>query len=126
MSALHARLLENLGDGVKFWELKGRLTYNGALALTCGFHALHHPGRSLSHILRWDGTGHPNSFLIFVITANVLYCAAYVPDQALQLTPYRDGWRRWRWLLLALGTAFGALVTYDGLLSTSVVFAPGT
>ena len=122
MSALSDRLADNFRDGVGFWELKGRVIYNGVLALVCGLHALHHPGRSLSHILRWDGTGHPNSFLLFVIAANVFYCAAYVPDQAFQLTPYRDGWRRWRWILLASGTAFGALLTYEGLLSTSRVF----
>ena len=123
MSALSDRLLENFGDGVGFWELKGRLVYNAVLGLVCGYHALHHPGRGVSTILRWDGTGNLTGFLFFVIAANVLYCAAYVPDQAFQLTPYRDGWRRWRWLLLAFGTIFGALLTYECLLSTSQVYA---
>jgi hypothetical protein len=118
MSALSDRLLENLSDGVGFWELKGRLIYNGFLGLVCGFHAVH-PGRTLSHLLRWDGTGSLTTFLMLAIAANVVYCAAYVPDQAFQLTPYRDGWRRWRWLLLAFGTLVGALLTYEALESTS-------
>lgn len=87
MSALSDRLLENLGNGVGFWELKGRPIYNGVLASVCAFHACHRPGRGLSTILRWDGTGNLTGFLSFVIAANVLYCAAYLPDQALQLTP---------------------------------------
>ena len=123
MSALSDRLLENLDNGVGFWALKGRPIYNAVLGVVCAFHAWHHPGRGLSTILRWDGTGNLTGFLFFVITANVLYCAAYVPDQAFQLTPYRDGWRRWRWLLLAFGTVFGALLTYECLLSTSQVNA---
>lgn len=118
MSALSDRLLENFGDGVKFWELKGRLIYNGVLAAVCVFHALHPSHRGISTFLHWDGTGNLTGFLFFVIMANAFYCAAYVPDQAFQLTPYRDGWRRWRWLLLAFGTTFGALVTYEVLLST--------
>jgi hypothetical protein len=110
MNPLSARLVENLGDAVGFWELRGRPIYNGVLGLTCAFHALF-SGRTLSTLLRWDGTGDLTGFLFFVIVANVLYCAAYVPDQVIQLTPYRDGWRRWRWLLLAFGSIFGALLT---------------
>jgi hypothetical protein len=123
MSALSDRLLENFGDGVGFWELKGRLIYNGVLGLVCGYHAMHHPHRTLSTLLRWDETGNLTGFLFFAVLANVFYCAAYVPDQAFQLTPYRDGWRRWRWLLLAFGTVFGALLTYETLLSGSKAIA---
>ena len=117
MSALSDRLLENLGNGVGFWELKGRPIYNGVLGLVCGYHALHHPRHTLSTLLRWNEPGNLTGFLFFAIVANVFYCAVYVPDQAIQLTPYRDGWRRWRWLLLAFGTLFGALLTYQVLLS---------
>ena len=123
MSTLSDRLLEDFGDGIRFWELKGRLIYNGVLGLVCAYHALHHPGRTLSTLLRWDETGNLTGFLFFAIVANALYCAAYVPDQAFQLTPFRDGWRRWRWLLLAFGTLFGALLTHEVLRSGSKAIA---
>ena len=111
MSALSDRLVENLSDGVGFWELKGRLIYNGVLGLVCGFHAF----RGDSLLLRWSDADNLTAFLSFVIVANVVYCAAYVPDQAIQLTPYREGWKRWRWLLLAFGTFFASLLAHAAL-----------
>ncbi len=108
MSALSERLLENLGDGVGFWEIKGRPIYNGVIGLVCAYHAV----RGDAALLRWSDTANLTGFLGFVIAANAVYCAAYVPDQALQLTPFRDGWRRWRWLLLAFGTFFACLLAH--------------
>jgi hypothetical protein len=111
MSALSDRLLENLGNGVGFWELKGRPIYNGVLGLVCAYHAY----LGDAPLLRWSDTANLTGFLFFVIAANAVYCAAYVPDQAFQLTPFRDGWRRWRWLLLAFGTFFGSLLAHGVL-----------
>ena len=108
MSALSERLLENLGDGVGFWEIKGRPIYNGVIGLVCTYHAV----RGDAALLRWSDTANLTGFLGFVIAANGVYCAAYVPDQAFQLTPFRDGWRRWRWLLLAFGTFFACLLAH--------------
>jgi hypothetical protein len=108
MSALSERLLENLGDGVGFWEIKGRPIYNGVIGLVCAYHAV----RGDAALLRWSDTANLTGFLGFVIAANAVYCAAYVPDQAFQLTPFRDGWRRWRWLLLAFGTFFACLLAH--------------
>jgi hypothetical protein len=108
MSALSERLLENLGDGVGFWEIKGRPIYNGVIGLVCAYHAV----RGDAALLRWSDTANLTGFLGFVIAANAVYCAAYVPDQAFQLTPFRDGWRRWRGLLLAFGTFFACLLAH--------------
>jgi hypothetical protein len=44
------------------------------------------------------------------VLANAAYCAAHVVDIVLQLSVYRTAWLRVRWILLAIGVAFGAVL----------------
>lgn len=45
---------------------------------------------------------------VLAVIANVLYCAAYVVDVAVQCSGFRAPWLRRRWLLFALGSVFAA------------------
>jgi hypothetical protein len=64
-------------------------------------------------VLAWIGITWPalleTSILIIpwlftlAIIANVLYCAAYIADVPLQYSSFATLWRRWRWVLWAIG-----------------------
>ena len=48
---------------------------------------------------------------VLAVLANVAYCAAYLGDVFVQISGFREGWLRWRWLLFVVGTAFAAAIT---------------
>lgn len=92
-------------DSVQYWE-RMRIVYNlvlMTLAITCwGAEML--SGRAI------DLIGGMVVLLMFAVPANVCFCAAYPVDLGLQLTPLRDSWRRWRWLLFLCGTLLASAV----------------
>jgi hypothetical protein len=93
-------------DALRYWESR-RLVYNGVLALVVvGYFFADWPGSkssvTLDSILR---------LFLLAVFANVLYCTAYVADGFVQLSGFRGGWSRWRWVLLLLGTAVAAVIT---------------
>jgi hypothetical protein len=49
-------------------------------------------------------------FLLAVV-ANVAYCAAYLVDIFVQMSSFRELWRRARWILFVVGLAFAAVLT---------------
>jgi hypothetical protein len=49
---------------------------------------------------------------ILAVLANAAYCAAYIPDLALQHTSYRDSWLRVRWVLMFIGTLMACAIAY--------------
>jgi hypothetical protein len=103
---MNRELRELLTDAVRFWEVR-RLLYNGVLAGLAVFaHFLLPP--SERHPVTW---GSLILLVLLALIANVAYCAAYVPELLLQLTAYRDGWRRWRWIVFAVGLALAGLLT---------------
>lgn len=90
-------------DALKYWEPR-RLIYNGVLAaITVGGFVLLMP-RSLE---TWEW---PMVLLLLFLAAvaNLLYCAAYIVDVFVQLSSFRDTWRRRRWALFAFGLLFAA------------------
>ena len=96
-----------LTTAVRYWELR-RLVYNAALAavvIAC-------------FVAEWPDAKqalHFDSMLalfILAVLANVAYCAAYVPDIALQYSSLRETWLRCRFLLLIVGILFAGAVTY--------------
>jgi len=50
-------------------------------------------------------------FLLLAIIANVLFCAAYIPDIFAQLSAFRGIWIRFRWILFTIGLIFSAIIT---------------
>jgi hypothetical protein len=91
-------------DSIRYWESR-RLAYNAVLAMVlCGSFFAHHAWADLSRL--------PGATLgglaLAAVLANILYCAAYLADLFVQMSAYQPVWRRYRWMLLTLGTFFAA------------------
>jgi hypothetical protein len=101
-----------LTDAIRFWE-RARILYNALLAaisfgtMTYLLHGIGPAWRYLAH----------NFLLIFilVVIANIAYCAAYPVDTLVQMSDYQKGWRKGRWLLWGIGTAFSAALAVAGI-----------
>lgn len=92
---------ESLANAIRFWELR-RLLYNSLLstvALVWLVATWPHfqPALTLFSLLR---------FAVLALLANLCYCAAYLVDIPVQLSPSRAFWIRRRWVLWLLGTLF--------------------
>jgi hypothetical protein len=93
-------------DAIRYWEPR-RLAYNAVLFVVVLFYFVKdYPASkqalSLDEIL-----------VVFVLTvlANVAYCAAYVPDVFAQTSGLSESWRRYRWIVFAVGVTFAAVIT---------------
>lgn len=98
---------EILTDAVRYWEIR-RLVYNAVLAVvvTAAYVSLPEGKREAVSF------GSVAGLVILAVIANLLYCAAYVPDLALQFTAFRDRWRKLRILLFVFGTLFASLLAF--------------
>src|SRR5690242_13730615 len=87
-----------LTDAIRYWELR-RIAYNVILAVVV----------VLEFILQWPesrmalSASSVQTLFILAVLANVAYCAAYVVDVAAQYSGFRATWKRYRWLLFAVG-----------------------
>jgi len=93
-------------EALRYWEPR-RLLYNLVLAGVVSAHV----------IARWPASrvllerDHVLALFLLAVLANVPYCAAYAVDLFVQSSELRAAWRRRRWLLFAIGTAFAAVLT---------------
>lgn len=88
-------------DSLRYWE-KGRLVYNAVLLMVTMIGLL-----VLSPLTGVTMHARLLALLtLFAIAANLLYCAAYPIDLLVQLSDYRETWRRQRILLFGAGTLF--------------------
>ena len=96
-----------LSAAIRYWEPR-RIAYNLALAIVVILHIVS-GWPSSRESLHFNG-------LLFLfalaVLANVAYCAAYVVDIVVQMSGFRDAWLRMRWILLAIGLAFAAILTH--------------
>jgi hypothetical protein len=95
-----------LSSSMHFWE-RGRLLYNSVLALiVVAFFFAGWPASKAD--LTFD-----RAFILFylAVLANVAYCAAYVVDVFAQLSPFRNLWLRFRWLLFVVGLLIASQIT---------------
>jgi uncharacterized membrane protein YkvI len=98
---------EAITDAVRFWE-RGRLAYNLLLAAVVG--AVFATEWPVSReALNAEAA---RQLFVLAVVANALYCAAYVVDVVVQFSEFRAPWRRYRWLLLALGSVFAAVLAH--------------
>ncbi len=102
-----ATLRENATDAIGFWE-RGRIFYNLFLAAIVVTHFLAGYPASKAVLTIDFGLG----LFLLAVVANITYCAAYVVDLFAQASGFRDSWRRYRWLLLLIGTTFAAIITH--------------
>ena len=99
-------------DAIVFWET-GRLGYNGVLAAVVMAFAIATDS--------WMNIAHGFGMIIMLsAAANVLYCAVYPIDLIAQATPWRETWRRHRWIVWVLGMLFAVF------LAVLVTFGIGT
>ena len=106
-----------LTDALRFWE-RLRIAYNLVLAGVVGYCLLPrllNPGGL-------DGGVVTLQLFLCAVLANVAYTTAYLVDVPVQLSDFRDRWRRWRIGLFAIGTAFAASLAW---LTTLALFGCG-
>ena len=94
-----------LTDAIRYWELR-RIVYNAILAgIVVAVLMLQWPAsRSALSIDLVQG------LFILAILANVAYCAAYVVDIVAQYSGFSAAWKRYRWLLFAIGVVFAGII----------------
>lgn len=93
-------------EALRYWEPR-RIIFNGLLAAVTLFYFWR--GYPVSwHTLRFD-----TALLLFVLAvgANIVYCAAYVPDIFAQASAFREVWEKNRWILFVIGVALAAVFT---------------
>jgi len=109
---------ERAADAMRYWEPR-RAIYNLALfGVVCVHFVVGWPA-SRAYLAR-DPLF---VFFILAVLANIAYCAAYVVDLFVQFSGLRGAWGLRRWILLLVGTAFGAVVAHFftlGILGGSV------
>lgn len=94
-------------DALRYWEPR-RLVYNTVLLVVVCAH----------FIAAWPGSrtlvNRDMLFMLFILAvlANIAYCAAYAVDLFVQFSASRRTWSRWRWSVLAIGTAFGGILAH--------------
>jgi hypothetical protein len=94
-------------NAIRYWEPR-RAVYNGALAMVV-----------LGHLAAgWPASRAQLTFdvvlgLFFLaVLANVCYCAVYLVDLFVQFSGLREFWAKGRIAVLAVGTAFGAVIAH--------------
>ncbi len=101
-----ADIREYATDAIKFWEPL-RIAYNLVLAAIVVVYFV--VGYPLSRgMLSIDFC---LSLFLLAVVANIAYCAAYIADIFAQASGFHELWRRYRWLLFAIGTAFAGIIT---------------
>jgi hypothetical protein len=101
-----ATLAEIVTDTIRYWEPR-RILYNVVLgAIVVGYFVAYYPAsREVVTLEACLG-----AFFLAVL-ANICYCAAYLVDIFAQISDFRGLWRRMRWVLLAIGIGFAAILT---------------
>jgi len=98
---------EFLSNAIRYWEPR-RILYNLLLAAIVIIHFVRGLPISKSALQF-------NSLLLLfalAVLANIVYCAAYLPDVFAQMSGLRDSWLRFRWVLFIIGLAFAAVLTH--------------
>ena len=103
---LSSRFAEVVDEALCYWEPR-RVLYNLVLA---GVVAAHRVAEWAVNgtVPRWDLP----FFITLAVLANVAYCAVYVLELSFQLVGLRRMWVHWRWVLLAHGILFAAVVAH--------------
>lgn len=101
------RFADLAGDALRYWEPR-RLLYNAALLAVVAIDYL-----SLWPASKASLTGDALLGMFFLaVLANVAYCAAYPVDLFVQFSGQRQAWIQWRWVVLAVGICFAAVITH--------------
>lgn len=108
-------------DAIKFWELR-RIAFNAAL-LFVFFVAMIFGSRpiQISVYFLWASAV---GLTVLAVLANLCYCIVYPIDLFIQSSEFREGWRRWRFILFVFGTIFAcSLAGFMGNFCTMATYA---
>lgn len=86
-------------DAIRFWEL-GRIAFNAILLALTVF------------MLRGEVFTLVLPLFAYALIANVFYSTAYIPDVFIQHSDFRSMWRKLRWILWLVGTAFAVFIAF--------------
>lgn len=99
-------------DALRYWEW-WRMVYNAVLVVvTMLVFLVHFPKMQYPYF-----PGRYIQLFLLAVGANVLYCLAYPVDLFVQLSRFRDTWRRYRWILFLIGTMIASLLAFLASLS---------
>ena len=94
-----------LTDAIRYWELR-RIAYNAILVAIV----------AVVFVLQWPESRSSLSadvaqtLFLLAVLANVAYCAAYVVDVVAQYSGFVATWKRFRWVLFAVGVVFASII----------------
>lgn len=98
---------EALSNAIRYWE-RMRIVYNAGLILIVAGCFIHgYPGSKA-----FFSNGMFLVLFLLAVGANVVYCAAYLVDIAVQMSQYRETWTKIRWILLLVGTATAGIPAF--------------
>lgn len=115
MDELIGKLKEITTDAIKFWE-RLRIVYNALLAIVVVIFIVYGIYAEIETNYLQDIF----SLFFMAVIANVLYTTAYIPDLFVQLSNYRDSWRKYRWILFLIGLVFSI---FNAIKISSIMFA---
>jgi hypothetical protein len=104
---LATRLSAYAASALRYWEPR-RLLFNATLALVVLLHAAARWPEAQARLTLDLGLG----VFFLAVLANVCYCTVYVVDLFVQFAGLHTAWAWGRPLLLAIGTAFAAVITH--------------
>ncbi len=94
-------------SSIRFWE-RMRIVYNLILLGITFYHGY----KDLGGCCGWSWDRLAVGLFILGVIANVLYCAAYIPDILIQLSDYRKHIVKVRYSIWVVGCAFAACWTW--------------
>ena len=109
---MNSEVKEITTNAIKYWE-KYRVLYNLILIIPAylgysfadGFPMPDSPEKA-------SGTKILLDLVILCIGANFCYTFAYIPDFFVQMSDFKEGWRKNRILLFAFGTLFASYLAF--------------
>ncbi len=105
MKDILEKIEDVLTDAIKFWEI-GRLIYNAVLILiVLGYYVA-----AITRGIEIDYIGTALGLFILAVIANILYCIVYFVDFFVQLSAFQVFWRKYRWVLLAIGMLLASIL----------------
>jgi hypothetical protein len=108
-------LRQSATDAIRYWEPR-RLVYNAVLAAIVLINfAIRYPQSKSA--LNFEAA---QMLFVLAVIANAAYCAAYAVDVFAQTSGFADVWRKYRWVLFAIGLVFAGILARfvsSGLLS---------
>jgi hypothetical protein len=101
------RAAGHIADALRYWEPR-RLVYNLALAAVVAGHVVANWPHSREVITLNLLLG----LFFLAVLANVCYCLVYAIDLFVQFSGLRSFWVKARIVILAIGTAFAAVIAH--------------